>query len=498
LEKIAKSMVIARGNKGLRHVGFFNIAENICRGRRSYTAYVYPWGEQDRHDSWESSNWSGNQRWIGTEVLSPSSLIELQEIVSTKHKVRAIGSTHSFSPLFQDSKDGILVSLRKMPRRLDINAANYTITVDAGTTYSELCYALSKTAFAIPMTASLPQFGIVGGVATATHGSSGMDKAGNLKTGGLATAVVAMDIVGPDGEIRRVSRGDEGFEASVVSLGCVGIVVSVTLSLVDRFSVRQRVYGSWPPGDDERCNGQLTSMLEFLPEAIQDCDAFSLFIDFSQDSSGMLVLKDFVPWEENDNCFSLQSPATSLNGLPLMTEPITSFLEGSTYETTGLGPWYDKLGCWTKDAIPFGPQEDAELQFEHFVPIEHVAEALERTKIVSEHWKNILYSEIRAVRSDNQLLSPYSFASSSGGLGISHGLRGELGEARVVEAAAVIEEGLEDLGPRPHWGKLSAFKRSDFERAYGEKLVRFQEHRRIVDPNRKFTNSWIEENILEL
>eukprot|EP00954_Amorphochlora_amoebiformis_P028239 1391078-Amorphochlora_amoeboformis.AAC.1 len=57
LEKIAKSMVIARGNKGLRHVGFFNIAENICRGRRSYTAYVYPWGEQDRHDSWESSNW---------------------------------------------------------------------------------------------------------------------------------------------------------------------------------------------------------------------------------------------------------------------------------------------------------------------------------------------------------------------------------------------------------------------------------------------------------
>eukprot|EP00954_Amorphochlora_amoebiformis_P028240 1391078-Amorphochlora_amoeboformis.AAC.2 len=60
-----------------------------------------------------------------------------------------------------------------MPRRLDINAANYTITVDAGTTYSELCYALSKTAFAIPMTASLPQFGIVGGVATATHGSSG-------------------------------------------------------------------------------------------------------------------------------------------------------------------------------------------------------------------------------------------------------------------------------------------------------------------------------------
>jgi len=165
-----------------------------------------------------------------------------------------VGSAHSFTPVVglgdSDSTkahkatpsnfdDMQLVSFRKMPRIFDLDQKRKTLTVDAGSTYSEVCAALSSTGLALPNTASLPQFGVAGAVATGTHGSSGLGKDGRLVRSGLADAVLRMEIVGPDGEIRSLSRGDEGFSASVVSLGCMGMVTSVTLELVDDFDVFQ-------------------------------------------------------------------------------------------------------------------------------------------------------------------------------------------------------------------------------------------------------------------
>ena len=122
---------------------------------------------------------------------------------------------------------------------------NKTLTVDAGSTYSEVCgFLAAHSSLALPNTASLPHFSVAGACATGTHGSSGMGSDGRLSLSGAADAVASIELIGPEGDLRTVRTGEAGFEASVVSLGLMGIASKVTLNLVDAYHVRQRVYGA--------------------------------------------------------------------------------------------------------------------------------------------------------------------------------------------------------------------------------------------------------------
>ncbi len=445
---------------------------------------------------------------MGWTISEPRSVEELQETVKGSAKVRAVGSAHSFTPLVGGSDCGggttatpptTLISLRRMPRVFELDRDARTVTVDAGATYSEVCATLSGSGYALPNTASLPHFGVAGAVATGTHGSSGMGDDGRLLLSGLPDAVASMELVGPDGSLRRVARGDPGFECSVVSLGMMGIVTRVELSLVDEFDVDQRVYGAWPPRGEQ---GSLGAMVESLPRILDGCLSFSLFVDWSVDAPGMLILRDPA---SDDGSTRQKSPdpewfPTRPGLAPLLTEPVRSFIEGSDFDTTRRGPWHDLLHVWMRDAKPFGPQGAPELQFEHFFPLKYAQEALNRIHIIAEHWGgSLLYSEVRAVRADEQLLSPYSADAEDGydTVGVTVGLHASLGEPRVLEAASVVEEALAEFRVRPHWGKLFAMQGPQIKDVYGKRLIKFREHRESIDPDRKFTNAWLDSRLLD-
>ena len=72
---------------------------------------------------------------------------QLQEAVRAAEKCRVIGSAHSFTPLVAAptasstrTEATLLLSLRSMPRRcvLQEDEEGATLTVDAGTTFSEV------------------------------------------------------------------------------------------------------------------------------------------------------------------------------------------------------------------------------------------------------------------------------------------------------------------------------------------------------------------------
>mmetsp|Transcript_11314 Transcript_11314/g.18512 ORF Transcript_11314/g.18512 Transcript_11314/m.18512 type:complete len:495 (+) Transcript_11314:56-1540(+) len=478
--------------------------------------YRWPWAERDRHDSWRFANWAGNQSWgPATRLFEPENMEALQHTVASHPKLRAIGSTHSFSPLFNAGDDNIgFVSMRKMPRICLLDDIEGVVSIDAGTTYSELCNALRDTSWALPMTAALPHFSVAGAVATGTHGSSGVGPCGRVAISGLADAVVEMKFVGADGETRTVRKGDPEFSFSVVSLGMLGICTHLKLQLVRNFDVEQCVYGSWPAHESHGPTGaELSDALAVLPEAMRSCDAFSLFVDFSVDAPGMLILKRFTPAAAGDASASGErearkgekcnssvgfSPKQRFGKLLLKNDAVYNFIEGDTFETTVKGRWFDQLHVWMKDAAPFGPQGAPELQFEHFVPLRYAKECLERLHLIARSWPGILYAEIRAVRADDQALSPYNASEEDGfdTLAISHGIHSGLGEERVLQAAAIVEDGLSDFNPKPHWGKLSNLTHAKASRMYGPKLEAFRHHVGNIDPEGKFSNPWLDEVIL--
>ncbi|MGI8416407.1 MAG: FAD-binding protein, partial [Nakamurella sp.] len=137
-------------------------------------------------------NWAGNYEYRATGLRSPKSVDELQELVAGPSRIRALGSRHCFNDIADT--DGVQVSLAELPRRIDINAAASTVTVDGGITYGQLAPVLQDNGFALANLASLPHISVAGASATATHGSG----TGNQN---LAAAVAGMDLLTASGEI---------------------------------------------------------------------------------------------------------------------------------------------------------------------------------------------------------------------------------------------------------------------------------------------------------
>ena len=99
-----------------------------------------------------------------------------------------------------------------------VNRDSRTVTIGAGVRYGDLAGPLTEQGFALENLASLPHITVVGGAATATHGSGNLNRS-------LASAVRSMRIVRPDGSIQdwsEATRGEEFLAAPVSSCpyGC--------------------------------------------------------------------------------------------------------------------------------------------------------------------------------------------------------------------------------------------------------------------------------------
>ncbi|WP_261976566.1 FAD-binding protein, partial [Curtobacterium sp. B8] len=118
----------------------------------------------------------------------------------------------------------MLLDLTDIPTDLQVDAERRTATMGAGTRYGLVAPDLDRAGFALHNTGSLPHISIGGAIATGTHGSG-------TTLGSLSTAVRSLELIGPDGGLRTVHRGDPGFDGTVLHLGLFGIVTRVTLDV---------------------------------------------------------------------------------------------------------------------------------------------------------------------------------------------------------------------------------------------------------------------------
>ena len=169
-------------------------------------------------------NWAGNVTYSTERWLRPRSIEEAQELIAGADAIRPIGTRHSFSTVGDAS--GSLLSTEHLDRVIEIGAK--TVTVEAGIRYGELSSMLQEHGLAVPNLASLPHISVGGAMATGTHGSG-------VRNQSLAAAVSAIDLVGADGSLSSVRRGDDDFDGVVVGLGALGLVARATLDVVPAF-----------------------------------------------------------------------------------------------------------------------------------------------------------------------------------------------------------------------------------------------------------------------
>ena len=92
-------------------------------------------------------NWAEHVAFAAEAVHFPTSLAEVQDTVRAAKKLRPIGSRHSFNAIADTP--GAILSLRALARRIEIDAASRTVTVDGGITYSELAPVLDAAGWAL-------------------------------------------------------------------------------------------------------------------------------------------------------------------------------------------------------------------------------------------------------------------------------------------------------------------------------------------------------------
>jgi xylitol oxidase len=408
-------------------------------------------------------NWAGNIAFAASAVQAPGSLDELQQIVRSSRKVRALGSRHSFNRI-ADTPDA-LVSMRAFNKVIGLDAGAQTVTVEGGITYGELCPWLDAQGFALRNLASLPHISVVGAVATATHGSGSDNQ-------NLAAAVSALTLLRADATTVTLKRGDADFAGAVVGLGALGIVTAVTLEVVPRFAVREDVYLDLP----------FAALCDNFDAVMGSAYSVSCFTHWQGDSIARVWLKSLAdgpapprelfgarpadrPWHPIEALDP--APATAQMGVP--------------------GPWYLRLPHFR---IEFQPSSGDELQTEYFVPRAQAADALRALRAIGDRIApHLLVSELRTVAADKLWLS---MCYGQPSLALHFTWKPDWPGVRKV--LPEIEAALAPFGVRPHWGKLFTLDKPTLA-ARTPRLDDFRALAERFDPEGRFRNVFLDETV---
>lgn len=409
------------------------------------------------------ANWAGNVTYRPARWESPTSVAELQELVAASARVRALGTRHSFSTVAD--APGVLVELGSLPRVLEVDGDAATVRVSAATRWGELAPALHEAGWAVHTMGSLPHISVAGSAATGTHGSGD-------RHGCLASAVTALEIVGPDGGLRRITAGDADFAGSVVAMGALGIVTAVTLAVQPSYDVEQTVLDDLP----------WEVALDGLDEVMGAASSVSLFTRW-RDGIEQVWVKRRTDEPAADLRWTGARPADGPRHPVPGADPAACTQQGGVP-----GPWFERVAHFRLD---FTPSSGEELQSEYLVDRRHGADALRAVHEVRETVAPVLQiGEIRSVAADDLWLS---MASGRDSLAIHFTWVADA--VAVAPAIAAVERALAPFAPRPHWGKVFGIAPAAVAAAY-PRVGDMVDLVRRTDPEGVFANDFVARHLV--
>jgi xylitol oxidase len=407
-------------------------------------------------------NWAGNHVYRAARIHAPRTIADTQQLVADSARIRSLGTRHSFNDV--GDGEGDLVTLTGINPEFQLDVDSGSVTVTGGTSYGVLASWLEERGCALHNMASLPHISVAGAIATGTHGS------GN-SNGNLSSAVRALHIIGPEGHLSVLRRGDPDFAGAVVSLGALGIVARVTLDVGPSYLVRQDVYLDLP----------WDVVLERFDEIARCGYSVSLFTDWTGNLLGRMWVKtrlvDGMPGEMPTELFGASLAATGL------ASPADEANDNTTVQGGVPGPWSERLPHFRIDATPSNGHE---IQTEYLIRRSDAVQALSALRHLGPVIEPaLLISELRTVAADELWLST-AFERDS----LAIHFTWKYLPALVAAVVPRVEQALAPFDPRPHWGKYFQLDRRDYASSY-PRLPGFIDLVHRTDPAGKFGNGYL-------
>lgn len=170
-------------------------------------------------------------------IETPADEAEVLAILGRYHgrRIRCVGRLHSWSRLI-DSPDVLLDLSRLNEVRVDATGDDQLVHVGAGCQIKRLLAELeSHCGWTLPSVGFITEQTIGGAIATGTHGSGRH----SLSHYVVEARVARYDESTGQAVIERVAQGD-ALRAIRCSLGCLGVIVSVTMRCRHQYDVEER------------------------------------------------------------------------------------------------------------------------------------------------------------------------------------------------------------------------------------------------------------------
>lgn len=419
-------------------------------------------------------NWSGSVTSRPTAIRTPSTLDEIVAIVNecraANRTLRVVGAGHSFTPLV--ATDAVLVSLDNYTGLERVDEAAKTVTVKAGTRIKALGELLAQRGFAQENLGDIDVQTIAGAISTGTHGTG-------IQFGSLSTQVCALTLVTGTGQVVECSETDnrELFKAAQVSMGALGIIVSVTLRVLPAYTLRIDIRKK-----------SLSECLKNLESYKRDNRHFEFhWIPYTDTVQAKFAnVTDETPsakglWS-TFNEYAIENAALWLfsafnRQFPLMSERVSRLMANFISDSTNIDEAHKVFA--SVRLVKFQEME-YNLPAEHFEAAIREVDATIRREKIQVHFP----IECRFVRQDDIYLSPASGRESC--YIAVHMFKGMPYRGYFEAMEAIFKK----YNGRPHWGKMHTRTAEDLRGLYPH-WDDFQAARQTCDPQRVFTSPYV-------
>ncbi|QKW09646.1 FAD-binding protein [Streptomyces sp. NA04227] len=420
-------------------------------------------------------NWAGNVVVRPAREVTPASVEELRaaviEAAAEGLRVKAVGTGHSFTAAA--ATDGVLLRPDLLTGIREIDRAEGTVTVLAGTPLKRLNKALAREGLSLANMGDVMEQTVSGAVSTGTHGTG-------RELASMSAQLRALELVTADGDVLTCSpeQNPEIFSAARIGLGALGVLSALTFAVEPLFQLTARE----EPMSFQRVTAE-------FDELHADNDHF-----------------EFYWFPHTDNCITKRNNRSPGPNAPV--HPVRGFLEDEVL-SNGLFQVVNSLGRAVPRTVPglarlsssalsartytdiphkvfTSPRRVRFLEMEYAVPREALVDALRELKSMIER-SDLRISfpvEVRTAPADD---IPLSTASGRESAYIAvHLYRGTAPRAYFSAAESIFTayEG------RPHWGKLHTRDAAYFAESYPH-FGEFAALRDRLDPDRRFDNAYL-------
>lgn len=421
------------------------------------------------------SNWAGDQVCHPAVIENPATQVELAAALQRAERagqvVRVAGAGHSFTDAALT--DGMLISLERMNRVLEIDRGSGLVRVEAGITLNKLSSALWDNGLAFPNLGDIDVQSIAGATATGTHGTG-------AKLMNLSAALHSIELTLADGSALEVGEttDPDAWRAARVSIGALGVVSAVTLRAVPRFTLE---------GIDKPL--PIREVLDTLDALVDGNDHFEFFA-FPHSAIAMTRANNrtdaepqpLSPRREWVEQILLKNHA--FNAVVALGRKRPKLIPRLNRLVTRLGSHGHKIDRSYK--VFASPRLMKFTEMEYAVPRARSVEAIQAAReLVERQLFDVNFPlEVRWVAPDDAFLSPAGGRETCYlAVHMAQGMEWE----PLFREFETIMTGFEG---RPHWGKRHFQTAETLKSRYPE-WDRFAAVRRRLDPQGRFANHYV-------